>query len=281
MNKQRRRIPLTTGRKLACDVIQFAVKTPLGAVQATFDLSELAELRKQIRPKLSWNVLFMKAYAQLSDRWPQLRQFIVPFPWPHVYEHDRTICLIAVAREYQGQDTLMFARFESPERCPLTYLQSRLDFFRIAPLYDIRQFRHQLQFADWPWPLRRLGYWIMTNLWVSKRASHMGTFGMSLSGFDNVAFASYHLGPNTTILGVDVVARGGQSHVLLTFDHRILDGKPVLDMMRTLERQLNGPILAEMRELAAATASEPEATTPSPATATAPTPTPAPATRAA
>ena len=261
MTRERKRIALSSGRKLACDVIQFAVKTPLGAVRATFDLSELSELRKQIRPKLSWNVIFMKAYAQLSDRWPQLRQCIVSFPWPHLYEHDRNICLIAVAREFENQDTLMFARFESPESCPLMYLQDRLNFFRDAPIAEIRQFRHQLQFARWPWQIRAIGWWIMTNLWVRKRASHMGTFGMSLSGFDNVAFASYHLGPNTTILGVDVLARGGQSQVLLTFDHRVLDGKPVLDIMKALERQLLGPILAEMRSLAAATQSDVGGTT--------------------
>ena len=253
MARIRKRIALSSGRKLACDVIQFAVKTPLGAVRATFDLSEIAELRKQIRPKLSWNVIFMKAYAQLSDRWPQLRQCIVSFPWPHLYEHDCNICLIAVAREYEGQDTLMFARFNSPEHCPLMFLQERLNFFRDAPLPEIRQFRHQLQFARCPWQIRAIGWWIMTNLWVRKRASHMGTFGMSLSGFDNVEFASYHLGPNTTILGVDVLARGGKSQVLLTFDHRVLDGKPVLDIMKALERQLLGPILLEMRDLATAT----------------------------
>jgi hypothetical protein len=250
MTQKRQRIRLSSGRKLACDVIQFAVKAPMGAVRAVFDLAELAELRKRIRPKLSWNVIFMKAYAGLSGEWPELRQCIVSFPSPHIYQHDRNVCLIAVAREHQGQETLMFARFDSPEICALDGLQSRLNFFRDAPLSEIRQFRHQLQFSACPWPLRKLGYWIMSNLWVSKRASHMGTFGMSISGFDNIEFASYHLGPNTTILGVDVVARGGQSQVLLTFDHRILDGKPVLDIMKALERRLRGPIVEEMRLLA-------------------------------
>jgi pyruvate/2-oxoglutarate dehydrogenase complex dihydrolipoamide acyltransferase (E2) component len=99
----------------------------------------------------------------------------------------------------------------------------------------------------------------MSNLWPAKRASHMGTFGMSLSGFDDVAFASYHLGPNSTILGVDVVARGGKSSVLLTFDHRILDGKPVMDILKDLERNLRGPILEEVRTLAVKQREQPEA----------------------
>jgi hypothetical protein len=251
MDAHRKRIPLSRGRKLACDVIQFGVKAPLGAVRATFDLSRIAEIRKRIRPKLSWNVIFMKAYSQLSSDWPQLQQCIVKFPWHHIYQHDRNVCVIAVAREYRGEETLLFARFERPENFSLVQLQHRLNFFRDAPINEVRQFRHQLRFAAWPRVLRQVGWWMLTNLWVSKRASYFGTFGMSLSGFDNIAFASYHLGPSTTMLGVDVVARRGQSNVLLTFDHRVLDGKPVLDIVKALERQLNGPILQEMTALAA------------------------------
>ncbi len=256
MDGKRKRVRLSRARKLTCDVIQFALNIPLGAAQATFDLSELAEVRNQIRPKLSWNVIFMKAYSQLGEQWPQLKQRIVTFPWPHLYQHDRNVCQIAIGREEQGENILLFARFESPEKYPLSHLQQRLVYFRDTPINEVRQFRHQLRFAGCPWPLRKLGWWIMSNLWVSKRASYMGTFGMSLSGFGNISFASNHLGPNTTILGVDVVARGGQSRVLLTFDHRVLDGKPVMDIIKDLERNLNGPVLAEMRQIAAAQTQE-------------------------
>jgi hypothetical protein len=241
---------MSSGRKLACDVIQFAVSAPLGAVRATLDLAELAEIRKRIRPKLSWNAIYMKAYARLTERWPQLLQHVVSFPTPHFYQHDRAVCRIAVAREIAGEETLLFARFESPERFSLIHLNEQLEYFRTAPIHEIKQFRHQLRFAACPWPIRKFGWWIMTNLWCNKRSSYMGTFGMSLSGFDRVQFASMHLGPSTTTLGVDVVARGGQSNLLLTFDHRILDGKPVIDIVSDLERCLRGPILEEMRELA-------------------------------
>jgi hypothetical protein len=87
----------------------------------------------------------------------------------------------------------------------------------------------------------------------------MGTFGMSLSGF-NQTFGNCHLGPNTTILGVDPTPRQGIARTLLTFDHRVLDGKPVIDLISQLYRQLLGPIRLEMEALGnASPAAQPEA----------------------
>jgi hypothetical protein len=251
MDGRRRRIRLSPGRTLVGDVIRFALKAPLGAVETTFDLTELAQLRRHVRPRLSWNAIFMKAYGLMAADWPQLRQFMVPFPTPHLYQHDRNVCLISVTRRIGDEDILLFGRLESPESDSLIKLQRRIDSYRNEPVLSIRQFRHQLRFARVPWPIRSLGYWIMCNLWPSRRGLYLGTFGMSISGFDDVRFTTFHLGPCTTTLGVDVVSRGGHSRLLLTFDHRILDGKPVIDIIRQLERTLRGPICDEMRRLAA------------------------------
>ena len=226
---------------------------PRVGLLSDLQIESLAEVRKQIRPKLSWNVILMKAYSQIAVRHPELRQIYVPFPWPHIYQHDRNVCMMTVNRVVAGEQCLFFARFEQPEEKSLIELQRQYDHVREAPIEQLKQFRHQLQFARCPWFLRRLGYWVMRNVWVRKAASHMGTFGITLSSFRDT-YGTVHLGPNTTTLGVDPISRGGKSRTLLTFDHRLIDGKPAADLMDELGRQLRGPILAEMQALAVAAA---------------------------
>ncbi len=243
-------IPLTTGRRLVDDVIRIARSQPMAAFYRDLDLGALESLRKQIKPRLSWNVILMKAYSLVSRQVPELRQFYRKFPWPHLYEVDQTIAQLTVAREVAGETRLYFARFRNPEQYSLTQLQERLDYFLSAPPEAIKQFRHQDRFAALPGPIRRALWWLIMEGWPSQRATYMGTFGMSLSGF-NQTFGNCHLGPNTTILGVDPTPRQGIARTLLTFDHRVLDGKPVIDLISQLYRQLLGPIRLEMEALQA------------------------------
>ncbi|MEZ6094074.1 MAG: hypothetical protein R3C03_07510 [Pirellulaceae bacterium] len=240
--------PLSNGRRLVCDVIRMAKKIPLAGVLADLNVEELSEIRKQVRPRIAWNVLLMKAYAIVAVDRPELRQLYAPWPWAHLYEHPRNVCLMTFSREHEGEERLFFGRFNSPEHCSLLELQERYDEYREAPVESIKQFRHQIRFAKFPGPVRRLGWWLMRDLWVRKAASHMGTFGMSISGFKD-AFGTSHIAPNTTTLGVDVITRGGKSRTLLTFDHRVLDGKPAIDILAELGRVLRGPIVDELLTL--------------------------------
>lgn len=241
-------IPLTAGRRLVDDVIRIARSQPMAAFHRDLDLGTLESLRKQIKPRLSWNVILMKAFALVSRETPELRQFYRKFPWPHLYEVDTTIAQLTVAREVAGETRLYFARFRNPERYSLTQLQERLDYFLTAEPATIKQFRHQDRFASLPGPLRRVLWWLIMEGWPSQRATYMGTFGMSLSGF-NQTYGNCHLGPNTTILGVDPTPRQGIARTLLTFDHRVLDGKPVIDIISQLYSRLQGPIRQELETI--------------------------------
>lgn len=244
------RIKLSNGRRLVDDVIRVARCQPMAAFAREMDLSPLCELRRQIRPRLSWNVIMMKAYAQVACQVPALRQVYVRWPWPHLYQAEDNVAMLTMAREEQGETRLFFARFQRPEQLWLPQLQEQLDQFQTAEIGSIKQFRHQQRFAALPTPLRRFAWWLMNDVWPAKRASHVGTFGMSISGFQGTYASSAHLGPNATILGVDPTPRLGIARVVLTFDHRILDGKPVIDILKQLQAQLNGPILREMERLA-------------------------------
>lgn len=243
-----RRKQLSNGRRLVCDIIRLAKQVPLAGVMADLNVEELAEIRKRIRPRIAWNVLLMKAYAQIALQRPELRQIYVRLPWGHIYQHPTNVCMMTFSRDHDGEERLLFGRFESPEEKSLVELQARYDEYREGPIEELKQYRHQIRFAACPGWLRRLGWWVMRELWVCKAASHMGTFGMSISGFKDI-YGTCHVSPNTTTLGVDVITKGGVSKTLLTFDHRILDGKPAIDLLNELGRELRGPIYQEMQQL--------------------------------
>ncbi|MDP1563463.1 MAG: hypothetical protein Q8M16_18940 [Pirellulaceae bacterium] len=213
------------------------------------DLSSLDALRKQIKPRLSWNAILMKAYSMVSREVPELRQFYRKFPWPHLYQVEDSVAQLTIGRQDAQETRLYFARFCNPDQMTLHQIQEKIDFFQTAPVSEIKQFRHQDRFAALPRPLRRFLWWMLMEAWPTQRSTYMGTFGMTISCF-NQTFAASLLSPNTTSLGVDPTPRNGISRVLLTFDHRVLDGKPAIDIISKLYSSLVGPIRTEMETLA-------------------------------
>lgn len=243
-----KRLRLSNGRRLVDDLIRVGSRFPSAGCSGEFDAGMLAKIRRYSRPKISWNVLYMKAYATAAAEIPALRQCYVGFPWGHLYQHDHVVCMLTVSREYEGEERLFFARFGNPQNHSLDELQRRYDYYRRGPVTEIKQFRHQIKFAKAPQLIRSLGYWVMFNLWPSKRASHVGTSGMSLSGYKGV-FGNRHLGPLTTILGIDPFPRKGVSRLLFTFDHRVMDGTPAVEALHAIQYFLNTSVRDELAEL--------------------------------
>ncbi len=244
-----KRIKLSNGRRMVEDIIEIANKTPLAALAGDYDAGLVAKFRRHSRPKIAWNVLYMKAYACVCEQNPTLRRSYVRFPWGHLYEHQRNVCMMTIAREHEGEERLFFARFNTPESRSLEELQAHYDYYRKAPVKEIKQFRHQIQFAKAPKFIRRFAWWMLFNVWPQKRASHMGTFGISISGYKGCYGASHHLGTNTTILGVDPFPKNGVSRIVLTFDHRVMDATPVTKALQQLNHMLTTAIKVELAEL--------------------------------
>jgi hypothetical protein len=247
---------MSNGRTLVNDIIGLATGIPFASVVRDVDLSELATLRRYTRPKVTWNVLMMRAYAIVCSQHPELNRIYVSLPWPHFYEHKESVCMMAVTRHHQGEERLFFARFNKPEIFSLSQLQVQYERFRREPIEDITQFRHQARFASMPGFVRRLGWWTLA-AWPKKRAMHMGTFGMSLSCLRG-AYGTQLVGPNTTMLGVDPMPKKGISRILFTFDHRVLDGKPATDMLESLYFHLTRTITSEVKDMLRADGLDPE-----------------------
>lgn len=246
-----RRVPLPYGRRLVSDLVSVAHKMPLASMARNLDLSELARLRKKVRPQPSWNVLFMKAYSMVCTERIELRSAYVPFPWPHAYVFDENVCFLTIEREINGEAWLLFPRFNRPEEKSLVELQKMEDRFREDPIESIKQLRHQITFSQCPFFLRRFAWWLVFFAFPRHRARNMGTFGMSFSGFKDTtgAIGTVSLGPSTTILGVDPTPRNGISKLLFTFDHRLLDAKHVYLAIERLYATLRGPIVEELKAL--------------------------------
>jgi hypothetical protein len=244
-----RRIPFSNGRRLVDDVIRVSNQMPMAAFATQWDVAQIAKLRRMAKPKISWNVLVMKAHAIVCRNNQSLRRSYVRFPYPHLYEHHQNVCMMTIARQHQGEERLFFARFNEPDNYTLVELQELYDKYRKAPVEEIKQFRHQVTFAKFPSPVRRFAWWALFNLWPQKRASHMGTFGMSISGHRN-AWGAQHLGFNTTIIGVDPNPRKGIAKTLLTFDHQIIDGAPATEVLYQGQRMLVTAVAKELADMA-------------------------------
>lgn len=244
-----RRLSFSNGRRLVDDVIRVSNKMPMAAFSAEWDVAQIAKLRRLAKPKISWNVLMMKAHAIVCQKNAMLRRIYVKVPYAHLYEHHQSVCMMTIGRKHDGEERLFFARFNEPDNYTLVELQELYDTYRKAPIEEIKQFRHQITFAKFPAPVRRFAWWALFNLWPQKRASHMGTFGMSISGHRG-AFGSSHLGTNTTILGVDPTPRNGVAKMLLTFDHQIIDGAPATETLLQGQRMLTRAVAKELADMA-------------------------------
>lgn len=247
---QGRRKLLPSGRALVGDLLHYGKKVPAHPVIRHIDVPELAALRRRVRPRIGWSTILMKAYAVVCRRHVELRQTYLSFPWPHLYEHKDNIGMLVIRRRYGDGTRLFFARFASPEVRPLAALQRKLDHYNETPIGAIRQFRHQVTFSRLPSILRRIGWRMLLHLSPTKRVHNLGTFAMSANsgkGSEGILL----MAPVTTILGYGVLSREGRSRLVLSFDHRVIDGAEVADCLNELEEVLRGPMTQEMQALAA------------------------------
>lgn len=245
-----RRIRLSRNRALVGDVACFARRMPTFAVDRIVSLAELAALREQAPRRISWTVLFLKAYSLVAADCRPLRQAYFRWPWPHLVEHPNSVATVAINRrdEDRGEDRLCWGRFIEPERQSLVELQQALERYQSEPIDEV--FRRQVQHSKLPRPLRRLIWWINLNLVVQKRARRLGTFSMStLAGLE--AWNRSHPSILATSLSYGPLDERGQTLVTLICDHRVLDGALAARVLGQLEAALCGPIARELSSPAA------------------------------
>ncbi len=241
----RRRLPRS--RALTCDVLHYHSKVPTCAHDRLFDVRPVAEARDALPRRISWTLLFIKAFGLVAREVPVLRQIYQPWPWPHLYEHPHSVGMMAIERKIAGEPWLFWGRFTEPESQSLSDLQQQLSRYRNEPPKQI--FKKQWQLSGLPWPIRRLLWWWTLNAAGSKRPKRAGTFFLTtLSGQGaEIQHPPAFLTSNLTYGPID---EQGRSRVTIAYDHRLTDGLQIARCLQMLEQTLNGPIAAELNQLA-------------------------------
>jgi hypothetical protein len=243
-------LPLSLPRRLICDYLHFARKIPSIPVQRRMRLGEVVAARAAAAARPSWCALFTKAFAFVTDAWPQLRRAYMGFPRPHLYQHPISVMSVAIERRFGDEDAVFFLHLSDPGRLSLPEIDARLRHAKDGPLEAFGAFRRVVRISRLPRPLRRLLWWVGLNVWGRKRAHFMGTAGVS--AYAGLGAASLHpLSLLTSTLNYGVVEADGSVDVRLIYDHRVLDGGTVARALADLERILTHEILAELRYLQA------------------------------
>ncbi len=241
-----RRLRLPRSRRLTIDVLHYYRLVPTCAHDRMMDLSRLAELRGQLPRRVSWSVLFIKAFGLVARKHPVLRQTYLRWPWPHLYQHPHSVAMVATHRELEGEPWLFWSRFTRPENKPLSDLQTTLENYQNAPIRDV--YLRQWQLSAFPTPIRRLLWWWTLNVSGVWRARRTGTFFLTtISGKGaEIQHPPAFLTTNMTFGPLDET---GCCRVTIAYDHRLMDGSFVADCLAELEETLNGIIADELREM--------------------------------
>ncbi|MEX1094747.1 MAG: hypothetical protein WED34_01795 [Planctomycetales bacterium] len=237
---------MSRSRALTIDVVHYHRRVPTCAHDRFCDLRKIAELRERLPVRISWAVLFLKAYGMVAAERPVLRDAWQRWPWPHVYRHPHSMAMVAIHREFRGEPWLFWGRFDKPEETPLVDLQARLDRYHAEPPEQV--FRQQWLLSGLPTPARRLLWWWNLNFAGAKRAKRVGTFFLTtLAGRGTeIQHPPAFLTGNLTYGPLDAA---GRSRVTLAYDHRLMDGRLVADCLAGIESKLTGPIASELEGL--------------------------------
>lgn len=241
------RMPIAKSRAIVRDILHFGSKIPLCAHERQIELASIDELRRGCGSRISWPVIFLKAYAQIAERRPLLRRWYVRWPLPHVFQHHENDAKLVMRREYQGDDWLFWARFQRPEKSSLEQLQAKLDKYQSEPVEDL--FRQQLRLAKLPVLVRRMLWWYTLNLAGQKRAKRIGTYSLTTVAGQG-ALIPQPPSLLTSTISYGPIDEHGRATVALTYDHRLMDGHHVADILSELETALHTTITEELAALA-------------------------------
>ncbi|MDF1825446.1 MAG: hypothetical protein P1U68_12440 [Verrucomicrobiales bacterium] len=231
---------------MVCDLLYFDREVPTFPHSREIDLSKVEAVRKSLSARVSWTVIFIKAFAIIARERPVLRQAWMKYPFPRLYQNPESIAYLPVKRTHDDEEWLCFAPFSRPEGKSLDQLQARLDSYQREPVDEV--FRTQYRSAFLPTFLRRLiiGSWF--RCFAKRRVKRMGTFGITTVS-SRGAEIQFPPGVHTTTLTYGPMDETGKSRVTLHYDHRLMDGWFIAEVLEDLERVLNQEIFEELKTL--------------------------------
>jgi hypothetical protein len=237
---------LSCNRALVRDLLALAARHAYFPLVRKMDLAEVAIARAATTPRISWTVVFMKAYATVAAEIPQLRQAYCRWPWPRVCESGENVAMVAINRVYRNEDRVCWGRFSAPDQLTLRALQDSLTAYQVQPVEEI--FRRQVRLSKCPTLLRRMALWLNLHFAKGRRARRLGTFSMSSLAGDGT-LNPFHPTLLTTSLSFGPLDERGHANVTLICDHRVFDGALGARALAALEDALRGTIASELRQM--------------------------------
>lgn len=235
-------------RRMVLDMLHAGKQLALIPGEMRMHLGKLVAARKAARPRPSLLAMFIKAFAAVAVRYPELRRVFVSRPWHRIYECDQNIVSVVVERDWHGEAGLFLARLYSPEKMTLAEIDAQLRRFKDRPIEQIPGFVNALRIARLPWPVRRCIWGLLLNWLPRLRAKFLGTLGISITASSGVA-ATALLTPWTATLFYDMLDDTGALTVRAVFDHRVFDGRVLIRAFKEIERELCGSIYYEVLAL--------------------------------
>lgn len=208
------------------------------------ELGPLCERRRELKRRIGWSVIMAKAFAAVARDYAELRQTFLPWPFGRIHLHPHSVAMVALTREFEGENWLLFAPLVRPEEQPLAKLQRRIDSYRSSPV-EVR-FKQQLRLARMPWLVRRALWWCRIHGRGAKRVKRLGTFGLTSVGSKGVSIR-HPIAPVPYVLTYGPFDESGRVRATIVYDHRLVDGSRVADALLDMERVLQGPLLAELK----------------------------------
>ena len=237
-------------RRLTWDLLWFNRSVPQCGHDRICNLSKLADVRASCPVRISWPALFLKAYGIVAEEFPELRQIWYRWPWGHLYQHPQSVGILTVQREYRDVPWLFWGRISQPEAMALTEIQAAID--RLTSGEPRQLFRNELQLAALPTVLRRMIWGWNIHMAKRKRAKRLGTFFLSTLSGKGVEI---QIPPaiQTGCLTYGPLNQRGEVRVTLAYDHRIMDGAIVAEILGRLETVLSGTLCSDLLQLSEST----------------------------
>jgi hypothetical protein len=241
-----RAIAITPFRQLVIDLMEMSRQVPSVCADRRMDLTPLAAARAALTPRPSWCGLFAKAFALIARDHPELRRSYVKFPWPHFYEHPHSIVSLNVERETPDENVVLYCLIRAPENRSIREIDEIVRHHKEQPLETLRCHDRSIGVSRIPWPFRRLFWWAALNCFGRRRCHNFGTFGISSVAAHGAGLL--HVTPVlTSSLHFGLFDEDHRLDVRLSWDHRVMDGGLVANVLRDMESVLNNEITIELR----------------------------------
>lgn len=231
-------------RRSTLDLLELSQQTPAVSHYRRLEIPRLTSVRASAKQRISWPVLFFKAYANVVAATPDLRRVYVPYPFPRLYEHPVPVGRMTVPRSIDNVEGVFLSHVLEPNQKPLSELHNELRGIMTLPIDEQPRLRAQARLAQLPRFLRRSlwstlrwdGYW---------RTRWMGNFLLTtVSKFGAIAITPPVLSNSTISFGP--VDDNGGVDVVLAYDHRATDGAFIAKAFDQLQIELETTIAAEL-----------------------------------